>query len=218
MGGDRFEGEEALSLAMLKARDKLPKNATKIINIRPWLIRFTYNFCMDLHRKNHRKTVSLEYIEEIAIQPDRSLNFSFDSPESRILNNELELFIRQAINALPDRLRIPFVLLYYEQVPYSEIAQKLAISEQNAYKRNQQARDILKQRLKKYLSGFDNSFLNSSETLDMESDCPVESLQHDCSVLKNTSFKSTVIDYNLTATCLEQRSHRWDEFYSLVVY
>jgi RNA polymerase sigma-70 factor (ECF subfamily) len=240
MGGDPFEGEDALSLAMIKAREKLPENAEKIVNLRPWLIRFTHNFCVDIHRQRRRQTVSVDYIDEMAAQPYDSVVFGFDSPESRILDNELELFIRQAIDALPDRLRTPFILHYCHQVPYSDIADKMGISTDNAAKRNQQTRHKLNRQLNKYLSGNlrwamptlsqEEMLLNvgwalptlpqetmpsnvglAMPTLSQEENnhTPVDRWQFDVPTLKKTRNKSAIIDYNLTASCLEKMFLGW---------
>ncbi|WP_083619091.1 RNA polymerase sigma factor [Planktothrix serta] len=124
MGGNPIEAEEALSLAMLKARDKLPNSADKITNFRAWLIRLTHNLCVDIHRARCRKAIRIETVEE-----DEAVISNFDCPESAILRDELGQVIRSAVDTLPERLRIPFILRYYEQVSYPDIAQQLAISQ-----------------------------------------------------------------------------------------
>ncbi len=55
MGGNPIEAEEALSLAMLKARDKLPNSANKITNFRAWLTRLTHNLCVDVANCKHKR-------------------------------------------------------------------------------------------------------------------------------------------------------------------
>ena len=46
MGGNPADAEDACSRAMLKAWDKLPKYAAKLINLKAWLARLTHNLCV----------------------------------------------------------------------------------------------------------------------------------------------------------------------------
>ncbi|WP_017721271.1 RNA polymerase sigma factor [Kamptonema formosum] len=207
MGGNHTHAEEALSLAMLKALQQLPACAERITNLRAWLTRFTHNLCVDIHRERRRKAIGMESLEEIAVKEEEAVISSLDCPESAILRDELGQVIRDAVDALPSRLRTPFVLLYYHQVSYPDIAQQLALSQDNAYKRIQQARDILKKRLIRYLSGADNSVLASSETSCKKSNFVVVSSQSDSPVAMDSGCMIAAINYQLTATCLEKLSH-----------
>ncbi len=53
MNGNHTEAENVLSQASLKAYEKLPHYASKIINIKAWLITLTYNLCIDAYRKKN---------------------------------------------------------------------------------------------------------------------------------------------------------------------
>ena len=161
MNGNRIDAEEALSQAMFKAWEKLPDHAEKITNLRAWLVRLTHNLCIDIHRERRRKALPIENIEEIATREKSAVVSCLDSPELALLHHELGQYIRRAIDSLSARLRTPFILRYYHQVSYQDIARKLAISIDNVYKRIQQARDILQQRLRQYLAGVDDSPLSS---------------------------------------------------------
>lgn len=209
MGNNRTEAEEALSIAMLKARDKLPKYAPKITNLRAWLTRLTHNLCVDIHRDRRRKEISLDNIEDASIPAQDGIWSGFESPESEILRNELRQFICSAVNELPERLRIPFILRYYQQVSYPDIAQKLGISKDNAYKCIQQARDILAEDVKNYWSGADNFKPRLTDSLDATNNWSIESEIINAWGLNDREPPSVEINYNLTATCLEQLSHTW---------
>jgi RNA polymerase sigma factor (sigma-70 family) len=163
MSGNLADAEEALSRAMLKAWDKLPNHAEKITNFRAWLTRLTHNLCIDIHRERRRKAMQMESIEEIAARDNSAVISCLDSPELALLHHELGQYIRRAINTLPSRLRTPFVLHYYREISYQDIAQALAISIDNVYKRIQQARDILQKRLSRYFSGLDDALFDSYE-------------------------------------------------------
>ena len=163
-GGNPTDAEEVLSRAMLKAWDKLPNHAEKITNLRAWLIRLTHNLCIDIHRERRRKAMQMEDIEEVAARGSSAFISCFDSPEEALLHHELGKYIHRAIDTLPSRLRNPFILRYCHQIAYQDIAQKLALSLNNVYKRIQQAREILQKRLSGYLSGLDDALLDSSES------------------------------------------------------
>lgn len=215
MGGNPVEAEEALSLAMLKAREKLPKYAVKITNLRAWLTRFTHNLCVDIHRNFRKKAIGTESIEDIDIREQEEVISSFDSPESAILRDELGQFIRTAVNALPERLRTPFILRYYQEVSYPDIARQLAISQDNTYKRIQQARDLLEKNLRIYFAGVDNSVLYFSATSFNKSNSVVNSCQLESLLELNLGCMFAGINYQVTATCLEKISHSWYQSSSL---
>ena len=113
MGGNHTDAEEALSQARLKAWEKLPKYAEKITNTKAWLTRMTHNLCVDLHRERQRRAKNTDSLEEIALTAPHIVASNSDSPESAILHHELKFYIRRAIDALPPRLRDPWILLYY---------------------------------------------------------------------------------------------------------
>ena len=60
------------------------------------------------------------------------------------------MVIRRAIDNLPPRLRETFILHFYEEFSYREIAQKQEISYQNVCKRISEARAVLRRKLRGY--------------------------------------------------------------------
>ncbi|MCT7991887.1 RNA polymerase sigma factor [Laspinema olomoucense] len=162
--GNSTEAEDLLSQAMVKALDKLQDHAEKITNLRAWLTSLTRNLYTDIYRKRRRQAMQMEDIEEVAARGTSAVISGFDSPEEALLHHELGQYLRHAINSLPSRLRTPFILRYWHQIPYQDIAQQLALSLNNIYKRIQQARDILQKRLSRYFSGLDDARLDSSES------------------------------------------------------
>ena len=157
MKGNPTEAQEALSRASLKAWEKWQNHAGKIINPRAWLAQLTHNLCMDMHRERTREASNIESLEKLAVAEDEYVTSSVSSPESAVLSRERDAYIRRAIDMLPAKLHTPFILRYYKEMSYQEIAQQLALSNDNVRKRVQQARTILKKRLNKYFAGLDNS-------------------------------------------------------------
>ena len=153
MGGNRKDAEEALSRATIKAWEKLPIHAEKITNPKAWLTRMTHNLCVDIHRERQRQASNVEDIEIVSENENENstLMLSGQTPDSLMLEEEMEEHIRQAIEILPSRLQEPFVLRFYQEMSYPEIAEKLAISNSNVRKRIQQAREALQRQLREYL-------------------------------------------------------------------
>jgi RNA polymerase sigma-70 factor (ECF subfamily) len=154
MGGVREDAEDALSRAMLRALEKLPNSACKIENFRAWLSRLTLNLCVDMHRERRRQVRRLESFENA--QPgsnDRLLAADTDSPEQGLITREVFAYVCTAVDDLPKRLREPFVLRFFQEMDYREIAECLILSTDNVRKRIQQARDILREQLNRFLQG-----------------------------------------------------------------
>ena len=212
MGGNANDAEDCLSRAMLKAYQKWPDYAGKITNPKAWLTRLIHNFCMDIHRKRKRSEQVIDNIEEMKFADNATLTSSVESPESDICRREMRAYLYHTINALPPRLRDPFILRYCQEKSYRHIANQLVISEENVYKRVQQARSILQKQLNKYLAGEDDTSLN----------CRQPSKWLIPSVKKST-FDETVIsdweeaiatpsivdqiNYKVTVTCLQTLPH-----------
>ena len=141
MGYNATDAEEALTLAMWKAYGKLPQYADQIRQVRSWLTKLCYRVCLDL-RRSIRPNLNLEDLENEIPMPDRS------SPYQYAIALETEETVNQAIQKLPFLLRQAFILRCIEELSYSEIAQRLEITEATARKRVEQARAKLRKSLK----------------------------------------------------------------------
>lgn len=156
-GGNSTHAEEVLSQASLKAWSKLPGFATKIANPKAWLIRLTYNLCVDLQRQRNRSAFGVENVEELTSSVTDVAISTFESPESMVLRREMGEEIRRAIDELPPRLRYPFVMRFCREMSYADIAQQLDLSNSNARKRIQQARSLLQKQLAPYVGALSHS-------------------------------------------------------------
>ncbi|HEX8175072.1 MAG TPA: sigma-70 family RNA polymerase sigma factor [Pyrinomonadaceae bacterium] len=151
MGGVHADAEDALSRVMIKAWDKLPGHAGKIINLKAWLARMANNLCVDIHRERKRQLEVVEHIEEITVADLKALAYSADSPEEMMLQREMGFHLLRLINALSPNLRQPFVLRFLHGVNYEDIALRLKLSNDNVRKRVQQARAFLRDKLREEL-------------------------------------------------------------------
>jgi len=124
---------------MLKALDRLPACAGKIICLEAWLRQLARNLCVDLRRECRRRTQSVESLENDPLAQAES-----DPPG---LHVETESEIQQWIAALPSPLRESFVLHIVQEIPVKEIALRLKLSAANVRKRVQLARERLRRDL-----------------------------------------------------------------------
>ncbi len=150
--GNQTDAEDAYSRAMLKALEKARDCTDDIKNFKAWLSRLTYNLCADIHRERKRGSSRIDSIESLAEQEGVELVSQEETPVLAATRRELELFLRNAIDELPDRLRETFILHFESELSYQDIASQLNISYDNVRKRISQARAILRQRFNENFS------------------------------------------------------------------
>lgn len=162
MGGNPTDAEDALSRAMLKAWEKVQNIGVEIANFKAWLTRLTHNLCVDIHRERSRGANRVENINTI---PEELGLVSFeDTLDCAIETDEKRIVIRSAIDNLPIRLRETFILHFYQELSYPEIAQQQDISYDNVCKRISQARAILRLELRGYFIGSEGTDTDKSVT------------------------------------------------------
>ena len=147
MGGNSINAEDALSMAMLKAREKVQKCHKTIDSFKAWLAKLTYNLCMDLLKQSARYHQKVEDLDLVLSRADGRTQRG--DPFFAVAYGELEDFCRLAIDNLPKRLRETFAL-FFKEYSYKEIATELSISEPNVRKRISQGRAILRERYEEY--------------------------------------------------------------------
>ena len=204
MGGNHDDAHEVMSLAALKAWDKLPNYALNITNLKGWLNRFTHNLCMDIHRQRQHQAIGVENVEDVPLN-NHEIGSS-NSPESELLQQELKIYLRHCIDSLSSRLRAPLILSYYQAMSHADIAQQLSISSDNVAKRIQQAKQILKQRLCKYFAGLNTEKLSEAECQQLEQQDLLKSVNTD------SSIEIEEINYRVTISCLETLPPAWSNF------
>ena len=208
LNGNSHDAEDVMNHAMLKAWNQWTKSVNEIIYPQSWLTKIIYNCCIDLCRKRQQETANIVNIDDVQFTDHPALTCNLGFPESRMLNLEMEIYLRHNIASLPDRLRYPFIQKYCQNRSYADIAQELTLSEENVRKRIQEARRILQKQLRKYLAGEDNTCLNSLSLLNRMIPT-VEELQSDHKCDHNlessisTKSQQEEINYKTTLICLE---------------
>lgn len=141
------DADDAVSRSMLVAYAKLPSYAAEILDVEAWLTRLACNVCLDMKKERCRGTRKSEVLDDqVLTRREASLPEPL-SPEQSVLGAQLTNTILQAIDDLPDGLRAVARMRFVQEASYDAIAAELAITEVNARKRVQQAREQLRPRL-----------------------------------------------------------------------
>ena len=125
MLGNVHDAEDMVQEAILKGFqniNKLDKNEL----FGAWIMRIAKNLCIDFLRRR-KKTI------EIVVEKQA---------ESETIKNENH-DLQHAIQKLPQELRLPLTMYYFEQKNAKVIADKLEISHSNACQKIRQARKML---------------------------------------------------------------------------
>ncbi|MCK4658226.1 MAG: sigma-70 family RNA polymerase sigma factor [Phycisphaerae bacterium] len=121
-----------------------------------WVFRIAMNLSLSHHRKaRHRRTQSLdqETLSNDASEPLRSRisNGSAPQPADRLLADELQQQVEDALKALDPGHRAVIVLRDLEGFDYAKIAQILEIAPGTVKSRLHRARTALREQLKPYM-------------------------------------------------------------------
>jgi RNA polymerase sigma factor (sigma-70 family) len=145
---DQEEVKDAMQNAYLKAYDKLFQFRGNS-SFSTWLIRIGINEA--LLRLNDMKKSRVAYLNTADIAdemlkqiPDRQMN-----PEKAIIRQESRLLFEQAIDNLPEKYRIVYILKEIEGLGNADVAEALDISDSNIKVRLHRAKSLLKESLYK---------------------------------------------------------------------
>ncbi|MCZ6632923.1 MAG: sigma-70 family RNA polymerase sigma factor [bacterium] len=112
-----------------------------------WLYRIATNLCLNRLRKRKPEIHSFEALEEFDAAPP-ALG---PSPEDLLVRKELNRRLEAAVLALPENLRLVFVLGTLEGMRYKQIAEVCECSEEAVKMRVHRARKQVRDKLKNYL-------------------------------------------------------------------
>ena len=132
---DRALAEDACQDTFLKAWKHMDSYERKNIqNDKAWLMRIAVNICRDYRRSAWQRHVdgraSLDRLPEIPA----------DDREDRALALD--------VMRLPDRLKEPVLLYYYQGLTIQETARALAVPQTTVHRRLKKARELLKESLR----------------------------------------------------------------------
>lgn len=108
-----------------------------------WLYRLTANACLDRRRSGVAR--------EIAVSPETFTRIaSAGSPEGAASAAEESSLVRAAVSSLPDKLRLPVLLRYFEDMSYEDLAQVLDCPIGTVASRLSRGHELLREKLMKW--------------------------------------------------------------------
>lgn len=113
---DMNTAEDVVQDVFLKLWQK--KDSLKISNYKTYLYKATIHAAFDFLKNNKR---NLSFSDKEKIQ-------AYENADSTIDGRELEIKIADALDRLPSKCKLIFLLSRYEQLKYKEIAEQLNIS------------------------------------------------------------------------------------------
>lgn len=116
---NREEAKDAVQEVFIRLHGALGRFPAEN-NLDAWLYRVCLNHCID--RKRRAKHAAYELTEE---DWDRLQGSERDEPEFRAYQSETGRVIRQAVDQLPERQRLVFVLRHYQLLSINEIAEAI---------------------------------------------------------------------------------------------
>ena len=153
--GDEQDAEDVLQETYIKAFHSLP-NFEGRSSLTTWLYRIAVNEALMMVRKRKPQTVSVEENNTFDAEAESESMQIVDFcclPEGELLSSESRRFLDQAIQNLPDTLRVVFVMRDIEGLSIEETAEALGLSESNVKTRLLRARLRLRQELSVYFGG-----------------------------------------------------------------
>ena len=145
LSGRSHDVEDVMSLGAIKARAYLCDHPWAVRHLRPWALRLLRNLCIDHLRAQGRGAGT--YVDDEDRVADLIVPATPLTPEHELYRGELASALTRAVAALPPRLRVAFELRFHDQLSYPELSQALEITQENARKRVQQARQRLREEL-----------------------------------------------------------------------
>jgi RNA polymerase sigma factor (sigma-70 family) len=147
MKGDEAEAEDALSIAMLRAREKVVEKSADINNFKGWISRLTENICIDqIRRKKKQESWDEGFEEGWSHGICQSINH--ESLENQVQREDLANRIYEVVMKLPSTFKGPVLLRFFLNLSYHKIAKHYHLTNTNIRKRIQRAREILDKELK----------------------------------------------------------------------
>jgi RNA polymerase sigma-70 factor, ECF subfamily len=140
--GDPGEADDAAQETFIRALRCLTRYQPGT-NFKAWLARIAVNICRSRQRKARTRQMLQDALQlRWRLQPPKEQN-----PEEAVLFSEGQRGLRQAVEALPDKFRIPVLLRYVHGMSVPEIAEVLGAPEGTLYSRLHYAHRQLRQRL-----------------------------------------------------------------------
>ena len=118
------------------------------MNFFTWIRKIAVNNNLNFLKAHKREELLGEKESRI---PDNASSANRELPQDKLQRNRLEQKFKEALNALPAKQRIIFILRFYENQSYEEISQLLSLPKGTMMSRLNRARKKLKALLADYM-------------------------------------------------------------------
>ncbi len=149
---DRSEALDLVQETFIKAYLAMP-NFREESEFYTWLYRIAINtaknYLIFTKRRPPLLDIDVDFTENVLGQ---TLIKTIETPENTLLRDELEEVILEAVNALPDELRMAFVLREFDEMSYEEIAEVLQCPVGTVRSRIFRAREAINETIDSHLS------------------------------------------------------------------
>ena len=139
---DDQEAEDAMQTAYINAYEHL-ESFEERSSFGTWLTRIMLNECLA------RKKKKLKFIMDQQKQPGNQINMI--TPDFVLANKELNGVLETAVNQLPEKYRLVFVLREIEELSVRQTAETLSIEESNVKARLSRAKSMLRGSLQGFM-------------------------------------------------------------------
>ncbi len=120
--GTHEDADDIVQEVFVRAYEALGKFRGEA-SLSTWLYRIAMNLSLNALRKKRLRSVL--HLDELTQEPESA----GDATDEPLLRGEYETALRRAVEALPEKQKQVFVLRYYEELSYAEIARILKKSE-----------------------------------------------------------------------------------------
>jgi len=157
----RFVGQKEAAEDV--AQDVFIKIYEKKVKVDPgakfstWLYRVTVNAALDAVRKKRFLKFSLDEPKETQGESKETFADALADPHPNpppgqtLADAEIKAHLQREIDRLPEKLKAPILLYQFEKTPYEEIATILGISKKAVERRIYHAKNVLRDKLAKFL-------------------------------------------------------------------
>ena len=147
--GNQESGDELYQDTMLKLLEKRQRLDFQQ-NVRSYALSISILLWKNKKKKymNRKRLISMESIDHVETERNSNIaDLTVVSPESCIIQKELNNTVKQVVANLPERYRIPIHLYYSANMSVQEIAEVLHIPKGTVKSRMNKARYLLKKEL-----------------------------------------------------------------------
>jgi RNA polymerase sigma-70 factor (ECF subfamily) len=144
--GDADEAADLTQEALIQAYRALPQFRPDA-KFAPWLYRIATNLCASWRRRQKRRPLSMEDLDEATSVTDPFNPGRPATPEEAYETTEFQATVRRALRGLPVSYRQVLVLRYLEDLSYREIAAALGLRVTTVENRLRTGRRLLRERL-----------------------------------------------------------------------